>query len=73
MLKTNYRNTVEVLNLAYEFAKEVMQPNESDDDDEPVLIQPQSAGRHGHSPQLLACGSFADEVRQCDSLISKSR
>ena len=73
VLKTNYRNTVEVLNLAYEFAKDVMQPSESDDDDELVLIQPQSAGRHGHSPKLLSCGSFADEVRQCDSLISKSR
>ena len=71
VLKTNYRNTVEVLNLAYEFAKEVMQPNESDDVDEPVLIQPQSAGRHGHSPQLLACGSFADEVKQAISLVQK--
>ena len=71
VLKTNYRNTVEVLNLAYEFAKDVMQPSESDDDDEPVLIQPQSAGRHGHPPQILSCGSFADEVKQAISLVQK--
>ncbi|WP_373540640.1 3'-5' exonuclease [Chamaesiphon sp.] len=70
VLKTNYRNTVEVLNLADEFAKDVMQPSESDDD-EPVLIQPQSAGRHGYPPQILSCRSFADEVRQAISLVQK--
>jgi superfamily I DNA and RNA helicase len=39
ILKTNYRNTIEVLNLAYEFAKDVMQPSELTDDDVPVPIE----------------------------------
>ena len=71
VLKTNYRNTVEVLNLAYEFAKDVMQPSESDDDDAPVLVQPLSAGRHGQPAQLLSCRSFDDEVKQAISIGQK--
>ena len=64
ILKTNYRNTIEVLELASEFAKDVMQPSESTDDDMPVLIKPLSAGRHGHLPKLIECDSFYDEVKQ---------
>jgi UvrD-like helicase C-terminal domain/Nuclease-related domain/AAA domain len=64
ILKTNYRNTIEVLDLAYEFAKDVMQPSESADDDAPVLIKPLSAGRHGHPPKIIKCHSFQDEVKQ---------
>ena len=44
MLKLNYRNTAQVL-LAYEFAKEVMQPTNGTDDDMPPLVEPSSAGR----------------------------
>jgi len=44
MLKLNYRNTAQVL-LAYEFAKEVMQPTNGTDDDMPPLVDPSSAGR----------------------------
>ncbi len=32
ILKLNYRNTEQVLGVAYEFAKEVMQPTTGDDD-----------------------------------------
>ena len=61
ILKINYRNTIEVLNLAYEFAKDIMQPNEAEDDEQP-LVKPLSAGRHGIPPQLVRLASFSDEV-----------
>lgn len=63
ILRVNYRNTVEVLNLAYQFASEVMQTTESEDEDIPVLIKPQSANRNGSTPQLISQSDFAAEVQ----------
>lgn len=62
ILKINYRNTVEVLAVAYEFAKEAMAPAGDVENDEPVLIMPQSAGRHGSMPELIRCQSFRQEI-----------
>lgn len=62
ILKLNYRNTSEVLTLAYEFAKEVMAPTETSEEDAPVLVEPQSAGRHGPMPKLIQLPSFKHEV-----------
>ena len=62
ILKLNYRNTAEVLALAYEFAKEVMAPTEEREEDTPVLVQPQSAGRHGPRPELVRLPSFDQEA-----------
>lgn len=44
ILKLNYRNTEQVLGVAYEFAKEVMTPT-TGDDDQVVLVEPSSIGR----------------------------
>lgn len=63
ILKINYRNTAEVLTLAYEFAKEVMTPAETTEDDAPVLVQPQSAGRNGTLPELIRLPSFQQETQ----------
>lgn len=62
ILKINYRNTAEVLSLAYEFAKEVMTPTEAQSEDVPVLVQPLSAGRHGPLPELVRLPSFKLET-----------
>lgn len=62
ILKLNYRNTAQVLTLAYEFAKEVMQPSEGPDEDVPLIVQPNSAGREGPLPELVKCRSFKEEV-----------
>jgi superfamily I DNA/RNA helicase len=62
-LRVNYRNTVEVLNLAYKFASEVMQVNEGENEDIPVLIEPQSADRHGSLPQIISQPDFAAEIQ----------
>jgi hypothetical protein len=49
ILRINYRNTAEVLAVAYEFAKETLNPHDADEDGIPV-ITPESAGRHGLVP-----------------------
>ena len=49
ILRLNYRNTAEILNLAYEFAREFLVTEEAEEDGVP-LVQPQSAGRHGPLP-----------------------
>jgi len=61
ILKLNYRNTEQVLKVAYEFAKEVMQST-TGDDDQVVLVEPASAGRQGTMPDLIKLPSFDHEV-----------
>ena len=58
ILKLNYRNTEEILSFAYEFAKNIMQPTEDSEEDSPVLIKPQSVGRHGAKPTFTILSSF---------------
>lgn len=62
ILKLNYRNTTEVLAVACEFAKEVMTPTSDREEDVPVLVQPQSVGRHGPLPELIHLPSFKQET-----------
>lgn len=62
VLKLNYRNTAEVLAVAYEFAKAVMLPSTDSEEDVPVLVQPQSAGRHGAKPELIKLPSMKHEA-----------
>lgn len=62
ILKLNYRNTVEVLQVAAAFAKELLAPEEQTEEDEPLLVSPESAGRHGPRPELIRLPSFGREV-----------
>lgn len=61
ILRLNYRNTAEVLTVAYEFAKDVLTPKESDDDGIPVIL-PESADRHGPSPELIRLPDLNGEI-----------
>ncbi|MBC1221026.1 NERD domain-containing protein [Nostoc sp. UCD121] len=61
IFKLNYRNTAQVLGVAYEFAKEVMTPT-TGDDDQVVLVEPTSAGRQGPKPDLIRLPCFKHEV-----------
>ena len=63
ILKLNYRNTAEVLKTAYEFAKDVLKPEEADEDAIP-LIKPESAERHGSKPELIKLPNFNKEVER---------
>lgn len=51
ILRLNYRNTAEVLTLAYEFARDFLAPEEAEEDGVP-LVEPQSGGRHGPVPVI---------------------
>lgn len=62
ILKLNYRNTNEILEFAYQFAKRYFAPNASDEDHVP-LVEPQAAGRHGPPPYLRMCTSSEEESR----------
>jgi hypothetical protein len=62
ILKLNYRNTYETLTVAYEFAKDCLTPSDAQDEDVPLLIQPQSAGRRGSKPELIQLPNFQQEV-----------
>ncbi|AFY74788.1 nuclease-like protein [Synechococcus sp. PCC 7502] len=69
ILKLNYRNTEEILSFAYEFAKNIMQPTEDSEEDAPVLIKPESVGRHGAKPTFTRLSSFSAETRHiCDRI-----
>ena len=61
ILRLNYRNTAEVLKVAYEFAKDVLTPEDADDDGVPLIL-PESAERHGPVPELVRLPSFAREA-----------
>ncbi len=60
ILRTNYRNTAEVLSLAYEFAKDFLAPVDAEEDAVP-LIRPDSAGRRGPPPLLSKLPNLAQE------------
>ena len=62
VLKLNYRNTAQVLMLAYEFAREIMQPTDGKDEDIPPLVEPNSAGREGPMPVLVKCANYKAEI-----------
>lgn len=61
ILRLNYRNTNEVLAIAYEFAKDVLTPQEADEDGVP-LIRPESAGRSGPAPLLQKLPTLKSEA-----------
>lgn len=68
ILRLNYRNSLEVLATAKAFAQELVAEQASDDDHVP-LIAPESAGRRGPMPDLVACKNIWDEARTIASRI----
>lgn len=62
VLKVNYRNTVQILELARRVAAEVVgAPGVAADDEDPVLV-PVDAGRQGVEPSIRRCVSFEAEA-----------
>ncbi|MDD1415140.1 NERD domain-containing protein [Dolichospermum sp. ST_con] len=61
ILKLNYRNTEQILWVAYEFAKEVMISSNMQDEDKTVLLEPVSAKRQGEIPEIIYLTSFQNE------------
>lgn len=61
ILKLNYRNTREILEFAYKFAKEFISEEDSDDDHIPV-IAPESAGGSGADPVFRLFNQDEEEL-----------
>ncbi|HXM32049.1 MAG TPA: 3'-5' exonuclease [Chthoniobacterales bacterium] len=61
ILRLNYRNTREILEFAYTFAKAFISPQSADEDHIP-LIEPQSGGPSGPKPAFRKKGSIQAEV-----------
>jgi hypothetical protein len=61
ILSINYRNTAEILALAYEFVKEAISLTDFDED-MPICVKPESAQRHGIPPELIKLPRFNDEA-----------
>ena len=61
ILKINYRNTAEVLAVAYEFAKELF-AHTADSEAMPIIEPTLNIGRHGPVPELTARSNLAQEV-----------
>lgn len=70
ILKLNYRNTREILTLAYEFAKAYLQEKSADDDHVP-LVKPESAGVSGPKPEFRRLRSFQEEIDFTASCVAK--
>ncbi|WP_199747277.1 DEAD/DEAH box helicase [Corallococcus sp. AB049A] len=62
ILRLNYRNTADILQFAADFAREVLTPSDADEDGVP-LVQPQSAGRRGPVPKIVALPNLYEELR----------
>jgi hypothetical protein len=62
ILRINYRNTTEILAVAYRFARALFEERSGDSEDVP-LIAPESAGRRGPVPTLIRTDDSAHEWR----------
>ncbi|WP_263144490.1 3'-5' exonuclease [Pseudomonas sp. RIT-PI-AD] len=70
ILRLNYRNTAQVLQVALDFAREWLSPQEAEDDGVP-LIPPESAGRHGPAPRWQDCLDEAEEYRRIGEFLEE--
>ena len=69
ILRVNYRNTNEILDCAYSFAKDILTPADADEDGVP-LIAPEMAGRHGPTAQIVRLGSLKAEAKYIATQLS---
>jgi hypothetical protein len=61
ILKANYRNTREILDFAYRFAHQYLDPQSADEDHIP-LIEPMAAGSSGPKPVVKRFASLEQEI-----------
>ncbi|MDZ7841666.1 MAG: 3'-5' exonuclease [Gammaproteobacteria bacterium] len=70
ILKLNYRNTREILGLAYEFARRYMEAGRQSDGDIP-LVEPEAAGKSGSRPVVRKLNTLGDEASFAARCIKK--
>jgi UvrD-like helicase family protein/nuclease-like protein/AAA domain-containing protein len=71
ILKINYRNTRQVLELASKVAAGILQPDAADEDGTP-LLQPISCGREGQAPIVVRLPTLRDELRTVRELLASA-
>lgn len=62
VLRLNYRNTVQILDLARRFAAEALHTPGFAQDDDPQVLLPESAGRQGPEPIVRQCVNWDAEA-----------
>jgi len=70
ILKANYRNTCEILDFTYAFARDYIDPQSADDDHIP-LIEPMAAGSSGPKPVVRKFNTLAEEVSFTGACLKK--
>ena len=80
IMRVNYRNTKEILEVAYRVLAHSAEPGQEegglapDLDDPTVVVHPESTARRGEWPRVVQAGSVRDEIGAvCDQLISWNR
>jgi superfamily I DNA/RNA helicase len=68
ILRINYRNTRQILQLASLVAGDLLTPEEADEDGIP-LLQPMSCGRDGEQPIVISLPSVRDEAVKIAELL----
>lgn len=68
ILRINYRNTRQILELASKVAIGILTPDAADEDGAP-LIQPMSCGREGQAPIVVRLPTLQDEMRTIGELL----
>ncbi|WP_373975935.1 NERD domain-containing protein [Chitinibacter sp. SCUT-21] len=61
ILKLNYRNSAEVLGVAYEFARDLLSAQDAEEDGVPLVL-PQTAGRRDMVPEFIQLPTFNAEL-----------
>lgn len=71
ILKINYRNTRQILQLAHRAAGEMLHPEDSQDDDHIPLLRPLSSGREGPDPVIIDLPSLTERTSQLAQLLAE--
>ena len=73
ILRENYRNTKEILNIAYNFLIDDHSFQNSDEEDNNFIINPDTSLRNGLKPLLICCKDFEDEINAITDKIVEMR
>lgn len=68
ILRTNYRNTMEILQVAKGFAQSFLAASDTEEEDSIPTLSPDSAGRKGDMPELYR---FPSPQHECEYIIKQ--
>jgi hypothetical protein len=71
ILRINYRNTKQILQIANLVAAKFLSPEEQDDDGVPV-VQPMSCGREGEEPLIIRLPTASDEPAKIAEVLASA-